>query len=270
MGNQMFTIAGVIGTAIKSGQPYGFPEWFNKDNAIFGDEVTRFDDHLVNPLPRIPDGLSWQPIHYFWGYKNLFLPTGNWDIHGHMQSYKFFAHCIDRVRDVFRFKDESEQNDYVAIHYRAGDYIDDPTAQHPRCSIEYYQEAMKLFPGETFVLFTDDKEAAYKIFGETVKYSGEVGYINDFCFMKRCKSFICANSSFSFMAALLGEHPDKKIIMPSRWFGSSMPPEFGTEDIYPAILHHEGFHSVVEVCRTDTAQLRIRVDGPQRQPIFNQ
>lgn len=233
MGNQMFTIAGVIGTAIKSGQPYAFPEWFNKDNALFGGEVTRFDDHLVNPLPRIPDGFYWQPIHYFWGYKDLFLPTGNWDIHGHMQSYKFFAHCIDRVREVFRFKDEPEQNDYVAIHYRAGDYIDDPTAQHPRCSREYYLEAMSLFPGATFLVFSDDVHKARGVLEHTNSEFSNGSYLDDFKLMKRCKSFICANSSFSFMAALLGEHPDKKIIMPSRWFGSSMPPEFGTEDIYP-------------------------------------
>jgi hypothetical protein len=52
--------------------------------------------------------------------------------------------------------------------------------------------------------------------------------------MKRCKSFITANSSFSFMAALLGDHPDKKIIMPSRWFGPQMPAMgFTTDDIYP-------------------------------------
>jgi hypothetical protein len=45
-------------------------------------------------------------------------------------------------------------------------------------------------------------------------------YMGDFSFMKNCKSFICANSSFSHMAALLGTHPEKKIVMPRHWFGS--------------------------------------------------
>jgi hypothetical protein len=35
------------------------------------------------------------------------------------------------------------------------------------------------------------------------------------------------------MAAILGEHPENKIICPKRWFGSQMPAEFNTDDIYP-------------------------------------
>ena len=232
-GNQAFTIAGVIGIAIKSGQPYAFPEWKTIDNAIFGDPVDNIEDYLLHPLPRVAD-LNFQQYGYFWGYRDIILPHGNWTIDAHMQSYKFFSHCIDEVRRVFTFKDEPEQNDYVAIHYRAGDYQDDETAQHPRCSKEYYEKAMAMFPeGTKFMVFSDDTHKARGIFERTNSEFPCGGYISDFKLMKRCKHFITANSSFSLMAALLGDHPDKKIIMPSRWFGSSMPPEFGTEDIYP-------------------------------------
>ena len=232
-GNQAFTIAGVIGIAIKSGQPYAFPEWKTIDNAIFGDPVDNIEDYLLHPLPRVAD-LNFQQYGYFWGYRDIVLPHGNWTIDAHMQSYKFFSHCIDEVRRVFTFKDEPEQNDYVAIHYRAGDYQDDETAQHPRCSKEYYERAMAMFPDSKFIVFSDDMKAAWEhlhwIDGLSAPASN---YIEDFKAMKRCKHFITANSSFSLMAALLGDHPDKKIIMPSRWFGSSMPPEFTTHDIYP-------------------------------------
>lgn len=232
MGNQMFTIAGVVGIAIKSGQPWGFPRWVTHDNKLFGQEPDDIQSHLVNELPS-SDGLTFQDYGYWWGYRDIVLPNGNWSIDAHMQSYQFFSRCIDTIREVFRFKDEPEQNDYVAIHYRAGDYIDDPNAQHPRCSKEYYEKAMAEFPdGTKFMLFSDDNEAYLK-FGDTVIQPEGNTYIEDFKLMKRCKHFICANSSFSFMAALLGEHPDKKIVMPSRWFGSSMPPEFTTTDIYP-------------------------------------
>lgn len=241
MGNQMFSIAGVIGIATRSGQPYGFPRWINYDNPLFGQPADDIEQYLVNELPRVPEGLHWNSVSYFWGHKDLFFPTGNWDIHGHMQSYKFFSNCIDRVRETFRFKDEPEQNDYVAIHYRAGDYIDDPTAQHPRCTKEYYEKAMGEFPESKFILFSDDKNKWYGIMGNATNIIdvvladslGVPDYIVDFRIMKRCKSFICANSSFSFMAALLGEHLDKKIVMPKIWFGTSMPSEFNTDDIYP-------------------------------------
>lgn len=228
-----FTIAGVIGIAIRSGQPYAFPRWVTHDNKIFGEEPDDIEQYLVNELPRIPDGLQFQNYGYFWGYRDIHLPTGNWSIDAHCQSYKFFSHCIDEVREVFRFKEEPEQNEYVAIHYRAGDYIDDPEAQHPRCSREYYIEAMKHFPGSAFLVFSDDVNKARGVLEKTNSEFINGNYVSDFKILKRCKSFICANSSFSFMAALLGEHPDKKIIMPSRWFGSQMPPEFDTKDIYP-------------------------------------
>ena len=235
-GNQMFTIAGCIGIATKSGQPYGFPRWQTHDNAIFGKPVDDIEEYLVNELPRIPTGLNFQEYGYFWGYKDINLPTGSWSIDAHMQSYKFFEHCMPLIRETFTFKDEPEQNDYVAIHYRAGDYIDDPNAQHPRCSKEYYEQAIQQFPkGTQFIIFSDNTEAFAKMFDYSnlnYLYAGG-GYIKEFALMKRCKHFITANSSFSYMAALLGEHPDKKIIMPKIWFGSQMPPEFDTKDIYP-------------------------------------
>lgn len=236
-GNTAFTIAGVIGIAVRSGQPYAFPRWQIHDNAIFGDTVDDIEQYLVSELPRLPGGLQFEEYGYFWGYRDIFLPTGSYTIDAHMQSFKFFSHCIDTVREVFRFKDEPPQNDYVAIHYRAGDYINDPNAQHPRCSKEYYEEAMKLFPvGTKFMLFSDapvDWSIIMGGFGDVNLHRKSASYIDDFKLMKRCHSFICANSSFSYMAALLGEHPEKKIIMPSRWFGSQMPPEFDTKDIYP-------------------------------------
>lgn len=241
MGNQMFTIAGVIGTAVKSGQRYAFPRWTTVDNAIFGQPVDDIEQYLEHELPRIPTGMSFQEAGYWWGFKDLYLPDGNWTIDAHMQSDKFFRHCLPLIRETFRFKDELEQNDYVAIHYRAGDYIDDPSAHHPRCTKEYYQEAASKFPeGTLFQIFSDNIDEILKILPAKIKINvrfkitgDAISYIDDFKLMKRCKSFICANSSFSLMAAILGEHPDKKIICPRRWFGTGMPPEFDTKDIYP-------------------------------------
>jgi hypothetical protein len=239
-GNQLFTIASCIGIAVKSGQPYGFPKWLNRDNALFGGSVDDFSDHFVNTLPGLVD-VPFQSYGYFWGYRDIHLPTGNWSIDAHMQDPRFFEHCMPLIRETFRMKDEPGgrgEIDWVAVHFRAGDYIDDPNAYHPRCSREYYQAAMMLFSkGTHFMVFTDDVDAwgrldvslpkdGYTI--STIKQ--EMGYLESFAYMKCCKSFITANSSFSFMAALLGEHPEKKIVMPKRWFGTQANIEF---DGYP-------------------------------------
>lgn len=235
-GNMAFTIAGTIGIAVKSGQPYSFPRWQTHDNAIFGQPVDDIEDYLLNPLPRIPEGMEFQEAGYWWGYRDVYKPTGNWTIDAHLQSEKYFKHCLSLIRETFTFKHEPEQNDFVAIHYRAGDYIDDPNAQHPRCSKEYYDSAIEQFPkGTNFIVFSDDIATANNMFllkENTFDFiSGS--YIEDFKLMKSCKSFITANSSFSLMAAILGIHPEKKIICPANWFGSQMPPEFNTDDIYP-------------------------------------
>lgn len=233
-GNNCFTIAGCIGIALRSGQSWGFPEWVTHDNAIFGSKPDNINNHLVKPLPMVDDR-TFQQYGYFWGYKDIYLPEGAWSIDAHMQSEKFFKDHLWYIRDVFRFKDEPPQNDYVAIHYRAGDYTEGADGHHPRCTREYYEAAMKLFPDDFFVVFTDDLKAAINIFGpedRDLQYH-HASYIDDFKLMKRCYSFITANSSFSLFAAILGEHPDKKIVCPRQWFGKSMPPEFGTDDIYP-------------------------------------
>jgi hypothetical protein len=235
MGNQMFTIAGCIGIALRSGQSYAFPAWITKDNEIFGQKPDNINDYLVKSLPPLADWSNFLDYGYFWGYKDVYLPIGNWSIDAHMQSEKFFKSYIRTIRETFTFKDEPEQNDYVAIHYRAGDYIDNPDAQHPRCSKEYYEKAIALFPEENFFdVYTDDKEAFTGLgIKANFRFNGRSNYIDDFKYLKRSKSFICANSSFSLMAAILGDHPEKKIVCPRRWFGSQMPPEFNTDDIYP-------------------------------------
>jgi len=233
-GNQMFTIAGIIGIADKSGQPFGFPKWMNYDNALFGGPVDDISEFFVNPLPSI-NGQQFQEYGYFWGYRDIYLPGGDWSIDAHLQSGKFFEHSIDKVRHYFRMKDEPEQNDYVAIHYRAGDYIDNPDSYHPRCSKDYYEQAMKQFPdGTVFMIFSDDLENAVKLIdwmSYKIIVSPGKNYIEDFKLMKRCKSFIIANSSFSAMAAHLGEHPEKKVIAPKRWFGEQAN-GLDTSDIY--------------------------------------
>ncbi len=221
-GNQCFTIASTIGIAVKNGHPYAFPEWINRDNALFGGAEDKMKDYFVNELPRVPDGLLFQDIPYHWDYRDYNLGQGNWNICSHLQDERYFKHCMPIIRETFRMKDEPEQNEFVAIHYRAGDYIDDPNAYHPRCSKEYYEKALEMFPdGTHFVLFSDDPSSFLCMIDNYYFYIAKGGYLDDFSLMKRCKHFITANSSFSLFAAILGEHPEKKIICPQRWFGTA-------------------------------------------------
>lgn len=233
-GNQLWQIASTIGIAVKSGQPYGFPKWVNYDHRErFGsNEDVDVQKFFENELPVLVD-VPYKDVFIPWGFHNVHFPEGNWNLSGHMQSDRYFLHCIELVRHYLKMKDEPDPNEYVAVHYRAGDYIDDPNAYHPRCSKEYYRDAMSQFPGAKFLIFSDNTDEAIERIGEfgdsDVSKSGN--YIEDFRLMKSCKHFICANSSFSVMAAILANQEGKKVVCPKRWFG----PVAGIngDDIYP-------------------------------------
>ena len=229
-GNQMWTIAGCIGIARANNMDFAFPKWVNHDNALFGANRDDFSDYFANPLPLLPDGRHWQEYGYFWGYKDVKLNKGDWSINAHLQSPKFFEHCIDEVRHYFTLKNEGQQNDFCAVHVRAGDYVDDQNAYHPICSKEYYQKAVSLMPaGTKYIVFSDNLDFAKSRTGIDGIYLSE-HYIDDFRLMKRCKHFIIANSSFSAMAAILADHPEKIVIAPERWFGPIA--DISAKDIY--------------------------------------
>lgn len=224
--NQLWQIAGVIGIARKNGFDFGFPEWKNYDGLNFESNIDiDVQKYFVNPLPLF-DGQILHEQGIPWGFHDVTL-TRNTDLIGHFQSEKYFAHCIDEVRHYFRMKDEIPTSEYVAVHYRAGDYGSD---YHPRMPIEYYEQAMSPFPGEKFLVFSDDLTEARKMFGNNVEYSEGQDYLGDFRLMKTCAHFIIANSSYSAMAAVLGEHPEKRVVAPRPWFGKVAG--IDGEDIY--------------------------------------
>jgi len=223
--NGLFQIAGSIGIAVKSGQDYRFPKWINWDaKERFGStEDIEVYKYFVNPLPELPEGIDfrWNNHGWFWGYKPIELKNGNWNLEGHFQSDKYFLHCMDHIRFYFTMFNEVEV-DGIALHYRAGDYSEDQNGYHPRCTLEYYYKALEHLPKEMMIfLFSDNLEEAGKIMAKLGRQYIPVNmnYIDSFRMMKKCKHFICANSSYSLMAAILADNPDKIVITPKRWFG---------------------------------------------------
>lgn len=228
--NGVYQVAGVFGVARRNGLIPVFPLWQNtlhRDGFGSSEDVDIYK-HLVNPLPLIPEGVTFTDRHVEWGYHDVKLSAGNWNLSGHFQSTKYFEHCIDEVRWHLRMKGEPPRNDYVAIHVRLGDY---DNAYHPRLGLEYYRPAMDRFHGAKFLVFSDDIEAAKLMLGNSVEYSEGRDYIEDFKLMKSCRHFIIGNSSYSAMAAVLAHASDKKVIAPRPWFGHAYAGITG-EDIY--------------------------------------
>jgi len=218
--NGGFQIAGILGIAKANGLEPVFPPWVNHDHRDrFGsNEDIDLQKYFEHPLPSIPEGVRWNPeFPVQWGYHNIVLRPGNWNLSGHFQSPRYFDNCRDQIHHYFRMWDEPPLNDYVAIHVRRGDY---DNGWHPRLDMKYYRPAMELFPCHRFLVFSDDIPACKEMFGNSVDYSEGQDYIQDFKLMKKCSSFIIGNSSYSAMAAILGESPDKMVMAPRPWFGA--------------------------------------------------
>jgi hypothetical protein len=231
LANGMYQIAGILGIGRKNNLEPVFPPWINADHRDrFGSqEDVDLQKYFVHELPGIPEGLQWQPERPIpWGYSDVRLPPGNWNLSGHFQSWRYFDYVRDTVSHYFRMKDEPEQNDYIAVHFRGADY---DNAYHPRLDMSYYRRAMDLFPLGKFLIFTDTPGEAREMFGSDVEYSEGRDYIQDFKLMKRCKDFIIGNSSYSAMAATLGDHPEKRVVAPRPWFGKLYAGITG-DDIY--------------------------------------
>lgn len=232
LGNGLFQIASTIGIALKSNHPYCFPLYVNHDHVErFGStEDINVYEHFVNPLPEFRD-VNYQHVWVEWGYRDVRFKQGCFDLGGHMQSEKYFKHCIGLIRHYFTLKDEPAQSDYTMIHLRHGDYTEGMDTYHPRQTMEYYSKAMDAVKGP-YLVFSDDIPGAKKLFGNNVDYAEGNDYLTDFKLMKRCKSFIGANSSMSLMAAILGDHPEKQMVFPKVWFGTAAG-GLSTEDLYP-------------------------------------
>lgn len=221
----------VLGIARRNGLTPVFPLWENRDHRDrFGStEDIEIYKHLVNPLPPIPEGVTFTHRAVEWGFHDTVLPSGNWNISGHFQSERYFEHCLDECRFYLRMKDEYPQNDYCSLHFRAGDYSTE-AGYHPRMTMDYYSQAMAQFPADQpYLVFSDDIPAAREMFGDKVEYANG-DYLDDFKRMKASRHFVIGNSSYSAMAAILGEAKDKRVIAPRPWFGPAA--QITGEDIY--------------------------------------
>lgn len=239
--NGAFQIAATCGIARMNGYDWAVPYWRNYNGRDFEPDLDiDCQKEFVNPLP-LYDGPDLPNHGVAFGYHpDRIKLSHSVDLEGHFQSEKYFECAIDEVRWYMRMKDEPPQNDYCAIHYRAGDYGDAPSPQHPqgnsfhpRMNESYYEPAMKFFPSDQkFLVFSDDIEAARRMFGDRVEYSEGRSYFEDFKLLKTCRHFITANSSFSAFAAILGEAKDKQVVAPSPWFGAAYYGQLEEKDIY--------------------------------------
>lgn len=208
---------------------FGLPAKDNLGVPIYFEKHYHFDEQLDQmSLPIHLDGY-WQSYRYFESIKPLLI--------------KKIAQPsqLDALNQAMLTDIQSSHS--VCIHVRRGDYVSNPSAakQHGTCSVAYYQTAIKEMVARQqpikFFIFSDDTEWAKSnlTFAEEhvfVDINDDKNVHFDLWLMCACRDFIVANSSLSWWAAWLSQHPEKHVIAPEHWFAGGKQ---NTKDLVPRL-----------------------------------
>lgn len=263
LGNQMFQLAAAIGIANEKGFGVGIPienctrEMGNgpidpKTGLHINVKCDLLDCFNIPSRYLMPiSEINPQYIYYEGDFKfnpQVLSLNPNTDLSGYFQTERYFKKYREEILEIFTFKEEyegkarnfllekvyplSSSKNIVSLHVRRGDYTLYPN-HHPVCSDEYYQSAMGNFDikNSIFLVFSDDIEWCKKKFeGDNFIFSDSNNPYVDLAIMSMCDHYIIANSSFSWWGAWLNRSEGKKVIAPSRWFGTSINKD--TSDLY--------------------------------------
>jgi hypothetical protein len=163
---------------------------------------------------------------------------------GYFQSEKYFINYRKEILELFNIDNESKKFinekyskilnlDNCSLHVRRGDFINLQN-YHVLQTVDYYKKSIEIMGNDKFyVIFSDDikwcKENLNFIKNK-IFISGNHDYI-DLYLMSLCKNNIMANSTFSWWGAWMNNNPNKKVIIPSKWFGNSNS-HLNTVDLY--------------------------------------
>lgn len=170
---------------------------------------------------------------------------------GYWQSERYFEPAADVVRRDFTFAGEPPElsgeildSAAVGVHVRRGDYAAPGSTHdyHGTLDPGYYDAAIAHVAGrvrvERIFVFSDDPEWARRAlhFDLPTTHVGEMGYADwqEMQLLSLCRHQVIANSSFSWWAAWLNDHPEKIVVAPKRWFSD---PAANSDDLVPPGWH---------------------------------
>ncbi len=252
LGNIMFQLASTVGIAKKNGHDYAFP--YKKEFDFFKEHIPvlhEFYNLNLSSTIDIPEkGFEYEDI-----ILNSETLWSDYNLLGYRQSYKYFQHCEDRIRDMFEFNDDIKKyiqdkyinnipldNTLISIHVRRGDYLNHPD-HHPTMPIEYYNKAISLINDVTFgkrkyIVFSNDFTWCKVNFANHPQIDNFIFAEGnqpeqDMFFMTLCHHHVIANSTMSWWGSYLCRYTQKVIVAPlkSKWFGKAYS-DWNLDDLY--------------------------------------
>ncbi len=150
----------------------------------------------------------------------------------YVQNPKYFEKYANEIKKIYSNGIGSVP--FTSVHIRRGDYVGNPFYVD-LTDTDYYQRAFDLFPAEHFLVFSDDPIWAswfiqdnFKEIWKRFQLVENMSDVEDMNLMASCENNIIANSSFSWWAAYLNPHPNKKVIAPSveNWYSDKVERTF--------------------------------------------
>ena len=242
LGNQLFQIAALTGFSEKYNCDLKFPPWKYSDYFLFPPTQGNVPTELFIEEP----AYNYTPD--FWDKYACDFRTKNVDILGWLQSEKNWLNCKKKVRELFHFKEEFEnelrkrfakafRKETIAISIRRGDFITNPNFY--LLPLEYYLGALiRYFPGykeKNIIIFSDDlpycKHSIRRL--PNVYFADGLNDIEQLCGMSLCDHYIISNSSFSWWGGWLGEKDGTSIVRSPYQLAGDYLKSFNTKDYYP-------------------------------------
>jgi hypothetical protein len=226
LGNLLFQHAAAWSYAKEQGQELAALGLY-PDAHIYRKKFGEYDNlfqhvKILNSVDETDGGVWQEPSFRYYP-----IPSGARILRGYFQSWKYFDNYRVELRDLLRTNEseiwEEQKNRFsggVCMHVRRGDYLSYQDS-HPVCTIEYYREAMKLFPNNKFLLFCE--ESVPELSGTNIEVVNEPDPVKTLFLMSLCEHFIIANSTLSLMAYYMRENEHARLVAPRLWFGAKGP-----------------------------------------------
>jgi signal peptidase I len=241
LGNQMFQISHAVSQGLKNNIPTLFiPTAYTPMQA---NQPTKYLNNIFKKIKFVDELNGYTVIESPWQYVNLNL---KWDtsiqFFGYFQSSKNFLGFNNTISElfqpsedeIFKLKEKYPQinnKNTVSLHIRRGDYL---TIGHilPVIDKTYIDRCIELVGDYNHLfVFSDDK----KWTEENLNYPNmtivsDLEDYEDLWLISMCNHNIMSNSSFSWWGSFLNKNEDKKVFVPSIWFGPMGEQNFN--DIY--------------------------------------
>jgi len=276
LANQMFQYAAIRGIAKNRQMKYTIPD--SSEMQLFdgfemkncGENFGFLGDLSIRDGRGAPVGCKIIQESGFAFDEKLFKNCpSNVSLYGFFQTEKYFLNIKDEILEDFEFKKDilepckefissiKENDELVSIHIRRGDY---GCENHPLLGLDYFEEAIKLFPSSKFLLFSDsiDWVKEQKLFSDDDRFmisetkdgkyvdsngrwlSSNMQHWNDLCLQSLCDHNIISNSTFGWWSAYLNKNKNKKVVSPNpqkglgKWFGKNgYTKDLDTSDLLP-------------------------------------